>query len=120
MNKTVTIVLAVVLMVIVMTVSVILFFSTSFAPREKWDSQEVWTASFSGAESMKIIDLTGDKVKDVFLQSQSEVAILDAQGQQIWSGTYQAPATTMGDFNGDGTDDFVPAQLWGALAGYLR
>ena len=106
MNKTVTIVLAVVLMVIVMTVSVILFFSGT-ATREKWDLQEVWTAPFSGAESMKIIDLTGDKVKDVFLQSQSEVAILDAQGQTIWSGTYQMPATTMGDFNGDGTDDFV-------------
>ena len=106
MNKTVTMVLAVVLMVIVMTISVILFF-TGAAAREKWDFREVWTASFSGAESMKIIDLTGDKVKDVFLQSRSEVAILDAQGQKIWSGTYQAPATTMGDFNGDGTDDFV-------------
>jgi outer membrane protein assembly factor BamB len=106
MNKTVTIVLAVVLMVIVMTISVILFFSGA-AAREKWDFQEVWTASFSGAESMKIIDLTGDKVKDVFLQSQSEVAILDAQGQEIWSQTYEMPATTMGDFNGDGTDDFV-------------
>jgi outer membrane protein assembly factor BamB len=107
MNKTVTIVLAIVLMVIVMTISVILFF-TGAAAREKWDFQEVWTASFSGAESMKIIDLTGDKVKDVFLQSQSEVAILDAQGQKIWSATYQSPpATTMGDFNGDDTDDFV-------------
>ena len=106
MNKTVTIVLAVVLMVIVMTISVILFF-TGAATRERWDFQEVWTASFSGAESMKIIDLTGDKVKDVFLQSQSEVAILDAQGQRIWSGTYQTSATTMGDLNGDGTEDFV-------------
>jgi len=106
MNKTVAIVLAVVLMVIVMTVSVILFF-TGAATREKWDFQEVWMASFSGAESMKIIDLTGDKVKDVFLQSRSKVAILDAQGQEIWSGTYQALATTMGDFSGDGTDDFV-------------
>jgi outer membrane protein assembly factor BamB len=106
MNKTVTIVLAVILMAIVMTISVILFF-TGAATREKWEFQEVWTASFSGAESMKIIDLTGDKVRDVFLQSQSEVAILDAQGQGIWSGTYQAPATTMGDFNGDGTDDLV-------------
>jgi outer membrane protein assembly factor BamB len=106
MNKTVTIVLAVVLMVIVMTISVMLFFTGS-AAREKWDFREVWTVSFSGAESMKIIDLTGDKVRDVFLQSPSEVAILDAQGQTIWSGTYQMPATTMGDFNGDGTDDFV-------------
>jgi outer membrane protein assembly factor BamB len=106
MNKTVTVLLAVVLMVIVMTISVILFF-TGAAARVKWEFQEVWTAPFSGAESMKIIDLTGDKAKDVFLQSQSEVAILDAQGQEIWSGTYQAPATTMGDFNGDGTDDFV-------------
>jgi hypothetical protein len=105
-NKTVTIVLAVVLMVIVMTISIILFFTGS-AAREKWEFQEIWTASFSGAESMKIIDLTGDKARDVFLQSRSEVAILDAQGQKIWSGTYQAPATTMGDFNGDGTDDFV-------------
>jgi outer membrane protein assembly factor BamB len=106
MNKTVTIVLAVVLMVIVMTVSVILFF-TGAAAREKWEFQEIWMASFSGAESMKIIDLTGDKVKDVFLQSESEVAILDAQGQRAWFGTYDEPATTMGDFNGDGTDDFV-------------
>jgi outer membrane protein assembly factor BamB len=106
MNKTVTIVLAVVLMVIVMTISTILFF-TGAAAREKWDFQEIWTASFSGAESMKIIDLTGDKVKDVFLQSQSKVAILDAQGQRVWFETYDEPATTMGDFNGDGTDDFV-------------
>ncbi|HID61166.1 MAG TPA: hypothetical protein EYP49_00240, partial [Anaerolineae bacterium] len=106
MNKTVTIVLAVVLMVIVMTISVILFF-TGAAAREKWEFQEVWTAYFPEAESMKIIDLTGDKVRDVFLQSQSEVAILDARGQKIWSGTCQSPATTMGDFNGDGTDDFV-------------
>jgi len=106
MNKTVTIVLAVVLMVIVMAISIILFF-TGTAAREKWDLQEVWTAYFPQAESMKIIDLTGDKVKDVFLQSTSEVAILDAQGQKIWSGTYQTPATTMGDFDGDGTDDFV-------------
>ena len=51
MNKTVTIVLAVVLMVIVMTISVILFFTGS-AAREKWEFQEIWTASFSGAESL--------------------------------------------------------------------
>ncbi len=106
MNKTVTIILAITLMVIVMTISVILFF-TGAAPREKWDFQEVWKAYFPGAESAKIIDLTGDKVKDVFLQSESEVAIFDAQGQKIWSNIYQSPATTMGDFNGDGTDDFV-------------
>lgn len=106
MNKTATVVLAVVLMVIVMTISVILFF-TGGATREKWEFQEIWTASFSGAESMKIIDLTGDKVKDIFLQSQNEVAVFDAQGQRTWLGTYDEPATTMGDFNGDGTDDFV-------------
>ncbi len=106
MNKTVTLILAVILMVIVMAISVILFFSGA-AARQKWDFQEAWTASFSGAESMKIIDLTGDKVKDLFLQSTSEVAVLDAQGQRVWSGAYQTPATTMGDFNGDGTDDLA-------------
>jgi hypothetical protein len=47
MNKTVTIVLAVILMVIVMTISVILFF-TGTAAREKWEFKEVWSASFLG------------------------------------------------------------------------
>ena len=111
MNKTVTLVLAVVLMVIVMVISAVLFF-TNAVPRERWVLQEVWKAPYGGATSAKFIDLTGDGEKDLFLQTDTGVAILDAQGQEIFSlSTPSKPASTMGDFDGDGVDDFLVAYV---------
>jgi hypothetical protein len=101
-----TIILAVVLVVLVMAVSV--FFSTiGFASAEKYSSNSIWSKSYSTAESMKIIDLTGDGVNDLFIQSPSNASIFDGAGNQIVSFDMSAGKSTMGDVNGDGVEDVV-------------
>lgn len=101
-----TIILAVVLVVLVMAVSV--FFSTiGFASAEKYSSDSKWTTSYSTAESMKIIDLTGDGANDLFIQSPNNASIFDGTGNSIFSQNFSTIKSTMGDVNGDGVEDVI-------------
>jgi hypothetical protein len=108
MNKTVTVILAVALMAVVMAASALLYFA-DIAGQTKWDMPTLWSAEIEGQEvqSLKIINLTGDKTPEIFVQTEKTVSVLDLQGKGIWQASFDAPATTMGDFNGDGLDEIV-------------
>jgi outer membrane protein assembly factor BamB len=107
MNKTVTVILAVVLMVIVMFISAVFYF-TGIAGQAKWDMPTLWSVNVSGeVQSLKAINLTGDKTPEIFLQTDKAVSVFDLQGKSIWQASFDYLATTMGDFNGDGVDDIM-------------
>ncbi|MEW6241656.1 MAG: PQQ-binding-like beta-propeller repeat protein [Chloroflexota bacterium] len=107
MNRsTTTIILAVVLVALVMCVAAFFAWNGSLAA-DKYSYTTTWSDSFTGAESMKIIDLTGDGVDDLFIQSDSQATIYDGSGnvQQIYDLSFAT--STMGDVNGDGREDLV-------------
>jgi len=101
----VTLVIAGILAALVMLVAVgVTLLGTARA--DKYALEEVWSTSFGNTQSMQIIDLTGDGQGNVFLQNDSEVQILDAQGSLLYQGSFTPPlATTMGDVDADGVED---------------
>lgn len=105
----VTLVLAVLLICIVMSVTAALTFS-GILNAAKWSDAQVWSQPFAGMLSMSIIDLTGDKQKDLFMQNDDTVAVLDANGKTIFTRKFNSSiVTTMGDVNGDGVEEIVVA-----------
>lgn len=107
----VTIILALVLVALVMGVSAIFAFNGS-AAAEKYSSASLWSVDYSTAESMKIIDLTGDGVNDLFIQSGSNATIYDDAGNQLGFYDIGFGKSTMGDVNGDGLEDVVLFQVF--------
>lgn len=108
-RKTATLVLAVVLMVVVMVIAVILYFAGP--PREKWTIEQHWSVDIADAETIKGINMAGDKMDEVFAQSLSRVLILDYAGQSLFDLTIEAGKTTMGNLNDDDLDEFVVIYL---------
>ncbi len=105
----VTLVLAVLLILIVMSVTAALTFSGNFNAA-KWTEKQIWSQSFPGMLSMNIIDLTGDQQKDLFMQNDNTVTVLDASGKPIFTRKFTGSiVTTMGDVNGDNVEDIVIA-----------
>jgi hypothetical protein len=91
-----TIILAVILVALVMAVSA-----------EKYSAKSAWSKDYSTAESMKIIDLTGDGVDDLFIQNPGNASIFDGAGNLTASFDMGFGKSTMGDVNGDGVEDIV-------------
>jgi hypothetical protein len=106
-----TIILTVILVILVMAVSVIFSLNGS-AAAEKYSADSLWSKSYSTAESMKIIDVTGDKVNDLFIQSGSNAAYYDGAGNEIALFDIGFGKSTMGDVNGDGVEDVVLFQVF--------
>lgn len=105
----VTLVLAVLLVLIVMGVTTALTLSGNFNAA-KWTNAPEWSQSFAGMLSMNIIDLDGDKQRDLFMQNDDTVTVLDANGKVIFTRKFAGSiVTTMGDVNGDGVEDIVVA-----------
>lgn len=96
---------------LVMGVSAMFAFNGS-AAAEKYSSDSLWSVSYSSAESMKIIDLTGDGANDLFIQSASDASIYDAAGNVIAGADIGFGKSTMGDVNGDGVEDVVLFQVF--------
>jgi len=105
-RKIIPFVVAFVLVCLVMAVAGFFAFNGSITA-EKFGSDVVWSQSFSNAESMKVIDLTGDGNDDLFIQSPDNLSVLDANGASIFSFDYQNMKTTLGDVNGDNVEDIV-------------
>ncbi|MCB0117638.1 MAG: PQQ-binding-like beta-propeller repeat protein [Anaerolineales bacterium] len=105
-RKVIPFVVAFVLICLVMVVAGVFAFSGSVAA-EKFGSSTAWSQPYSTAESMKVIDLTGDGQDELFIQNTSNVSVLDGSGTPLWQFDYSSPKTTLGDVNGDGVEDIV-------------
>lgn len=110
-RSTITIFFGVIMIALVMGVS-LLFSLNGSSTAEKYSADTRWQATFSTAESMKIIDLTGDGLDDLFIQSPSDAIIFDGSGNQIAAFDIDAAKSTMGDVNGDGVEDVVFFQVF--------
>jgi outer membrane protein assembly factor BamB len=110
-NRTLIIILAVVLMVLVMAGAVVLTLA-GIASREKLVTNALWNSPAHSAVSINITDLTGDKQRDIFVQDNAGIRLLDEQGQVLLEKQFPSPlASTMGDLNGDGLPDII-AYTW--------
>jgi outer membrane protein assembly factor BamB len=106
-RTTTTIILAGIMVLLVMCAAAALSFS-GMIHAQKVEASQVWSQNFSQAQSMKIIDLTGDGQDDLFIQNQDSAAIYDANGNQTFSTSFQLPGvTTLGDVTGDNVDDIL-------------
>jgi len=108
MERRTILVFALVLMVIVMGISVLLYF-TNAIPRDKWVMNASPFVEISSAPTvMKAIDLTGDGEDELLIVTEGDFLVVDEEGNILFQ--QAAPeAVTMGDFNGDGADDVVLA-----------
>ncbi|GAB1471366.1 hypothetical protein MASR2M66_22440 [Chloroflexota bacterium] len=105
-RKIITFVVAFVLICLVMVVAGVFAFNGSVAA-EKFGSDVIWSQPYANAESMKVIDLTGDGQDELFIQSPENVSAFDGSGASLFSFNYSAAKTTLGDVNGDGVEDIV-------------
>ena len=105
-RKVIPFVVAFIMVCLVMAVAGFFAFSGSIKA-EKFGSDVEWSHPFANAESMKVIDLTGDGKDDLFIQSPDDLTVLDDTGKQIFDFGYQSMKTTLGDVNGDNVEDIV-------------
>jgi len=105
-RKVIPFVVAFIMVCLVMAVAGFIAFSGSVSA-EKFGSDVSWSRPYSNAESMKVIDLTGDGNDDLFIQSPDNLTVLDENGDEIFSFDYQNMKTTLGDINGDNVEDIV-------------
>jgi outer membrane protein assembly factor BamB len=107
-NRTLIIlVLAVALMAVVMTCSVVIT-TSGLAGREKVAAQPGWKLAANTATSLNITDLTNDGQRDVFVQDSYGIKILDTQGQTILDQPMPSPmASTLGNLNADDAVEII-------------
>ena len=105
-RKIIPFIIAFVMVCLVMVVAGVFSFSGAVTA-EKFGSDTAWTQSYSTAESMKVIDVTGDGQDDLFIQNTNNVAVYDGAGNIILDLPYSTPKTTLGDVNGDGVEDII-------------
>ena len=111
-RKIIPFVIAFVLICLVMVVSGVFAFSGAFTA-EKFNSDVAWSQPYSAAESMKVLDFTGDGQDELFIQNQQNISVFNGDGSILWSFDYSLAKTTLGDFNGDGTEDIIVFHLSG-------
>ncbi|MBE7432528.1 MAG: PQQ-like beta-propeller repeat protein [Anaerolineales bacterium] len=105
-RKIIPFIVAFVLICLVMVVAGVFSFS-GLAAAEKFNNAVAWSQPYSTAESMKVIDLTGDGQDELFIQNQSNISVFNGDGSPLWSFNYSLAKTTLGDYNGDGTEDII-------------
>jgi hypothetical protein len=105
-RKVIPFVVALVLVCLVMAVAGVFAFSGGVTA-EKFGSETIWSQPYSTAESMKVIDLTGDGEDDLFIQNTSNVTVYDGSGTVLYSFDYSSPKTTLGDADDDGVEDII-------------
>lgn len=98
---------ALALMAVVMVAAVFVSI-TGMADREQYETISNWQVDTPGALSINVTDVTGDKQRDIFVQSPDSIYLFDSDGQQIDVRSFTPPlATTQGDINGDGLPDTI-------------
>lgn len=105
-RKIIPFVVALILICLVMAVAGVFSFSGAVTA-EKFGANTAWSKDFAGAESMKVIDFTGDGQDELFVQNTSDITVYDGNGAVMWNFSYNSPKTTLGDVDGDGVEDIV-------------
>ncbi len=105
-RKIIPFVVALVLICLVMGVAGVFAFSGAVTA-EKFGSDIAWRQPYSAAESMKVIDLTGDGQDELFIQNSNDITVYNGDGTVLWTFPYSSPKTTLGDVDGDGVEDIV-------------
>jgi len=105
-RKIIPFVVAFVMVCLVMAVAGFFAFRGSVSA-EKFGSDVAWSQPYSNAESMKIIDVTGDGIDDLFIQSPDNLTVLNEAGESVFGFDYQNMKTTLGDVNGDNVEDII-------------
>jgi hypothetical protein len=105
-RKIIPFVVAFVLICLIMAVAGVFSFSGSVSA-QKFGDQVNWSKPYNSAESMKVIDLTGDGQDELFIQNSSDVSVYDGSGAVISSFPFGSPKTTLGDVDGDGVEDVI-------------
>ena len=104
---TITVILAVVLMVLVMGVAV-LFTFTQPASSGTWAANETWSEAGAGVINMKVTNVTGAGKTDLFVQAGNRVQVFEASGQQAFSQAFPGTlASVLGDVDGEGIPEIV-------------
>ncbi len=104
MRATVTVKLATALIFVVMLISAGITFLGGYQAA-KWDEQPAWSSRLGGAVTTKIIDFDADKQNELFVQNANGLQVLDANGKERFSHSYNDPlTTTMGNVGGAGED----------------
>jgi len=114
-RKVIPFVVAGILVCLIIVVSGAIAFSGSVSA-EKFGSDVAWSYSYSNAESMKVIDLTGDSKNDLFIQSPNNLTVLDENGNVTYSYNYTSLKTTLGDVDGDKVEDVVAFYLGSGMS----
>jgi len=105
-RKIIPFIVAFVLVCLVMVVAGVFAFSGAVTA-EKFGDNVAWSKPFAGAESMKVIDLSGDGQDDLFVQNGSKVTVYDGGGAVMSDLPFSSPKTTLGDVDGDGVEDII-------------
>ena len=105
-RKIIPFIVAFVLICLVMAVAAVFAFSGSVTA-EKFGATTAWSKPYSAAESMKVIDFTGDGQNELFVQNTSDITVYDGSGALVWNFSYSSPKTTLGDVDGDGVEDII-------------
>lgn len=105
-KKIIPFIVAFVLVCLVMVVAGIFSFS-GLVSAEKFGSNVAWSQPFNSAESMKVIDVTGDGQDELFIQSPNLIDLFDGSGNNTGEYSYNTMKTTLGDVNGDGVEDII-------------
>jgi hypothetical protein len=105
-RKIIPFIIAFVLACLVMVVSGVFAFSGAVTA-EKFGSDVAWGQPYQTAESMKVIDLTGDGQDELFIQNSSGLKIYNGSGAILNEFAYNQPKTTLGDINGDNVEDII-------------
>jgi hypothetical protein len=105
-RKIIPFIVAFVLICLVMVIAGVFSFSGAISA-QKFGDNVAWSKPYNTAESMKVIDLTGDGQDELFLQNSSDVTVYDGSGAVIASLPFSSPKTTLGDVDGDGVEDII-------------
>jgi hypothetical protein len=105
-RKIIPFVVAFVLICLIMIVAGVFAFSGAVTA-QKFGSDVAWETPYTSAESMKVLDFTGDGQDELFIQNTSDVTVYDGSGNILWSFPYSSPKTTLGDVTGDNVEDIV-------------
>jgi hypothetical protein len=105
-RKIIPFIVAFVLICLVMVVSGVFAFSGAVTA-QKFGSDVAWETPYTSAESMKVVDLTGDDQDELFIQNTSDVSAYDGIGNRLWTFPYSSSKTTLADVNGDNVEDII-------------